>query len=737
MPRISVCCSVLNQSQLLMEMINSVRQQTYTDWELLIVDDGSTENIKEVVTAFNDERVKLIKRFDKNKGIPHGINYAMRHATGEFINPLAADELLTPQKFETQIAYMDEHPKVDAIWGLPQNGQIEERPTWEQFGLQAHNRSREHWLRTLLNLENVPIGGASMLARRAVFEELGYFDPQLEMFSDHEWFVRFFEAGKQGRVLPYRWALSRETEESVSKRTTMKKYTRELQYVRDRHRLEPPAVEPSVSVGIPVYNMAHWIGDTLKSLFEQTVPPNEIIIIDDCSTDNLAEVLSQYNDPRIKFFRFDENRGHMVAQNQMITMATGMFYVPLSADDTVDKTFIEKCLAQFKSYPWLEFVSTQTDFIDAAGVQIREDSQEKFHRDAMVIPKPVNQPRERWLQQLYYGNIYFGAGMYRRNALVEVGGWDKSHGVIADYEMYLRLLQRENISIVEEKLTHTRLHEKNHSNLETHAPSTDGKTLKQLYYEAKKPYYPPKMKVIIATPFYEMRGFAPYITSLAWTIKTLHMCGIEHEFWELSGDSYVDRARNTICTKFLEDPEATDLFFIDSDMQWNPEAFVHMLMQPEEVVGGSYPTKNLWNGWTSHPILKEEDGKLHPIGRALPDGSALLKAEAVASGFLRIKRSALEKFRDHYPDFRYKEPYADPSNKDRTYIEFFACGREGMTKYGEDMMFCKRLREMGMDMFIYPNVNIGHYGVKGWLGNYDKFLKGGGQVQDDSRQQVH
>ena len=103
MPRISVCCSVLNQSEWLREMIGSVHMQTFQDWELLIVDDGSTEDIAKVVKNFNDERIRLIHRFHKNKGIPHGINYAMRHAKSEFINPLAADEILSQDKFSDQI----------------------------------------------------------------------------------------------------------------------------------------------------------------------------------------------------------------------------------------------------------------------------------------------------------------------------------------------------------------------------------------------------------------------------------------------------------------------------------------------------------------------------------------------------------------------------------------------------------------------------------------------------------
>jgi glycosyltransferase involved in cell wall biosynthesis len=718
MPRVSVCCSVLNQSEWLKEMIASVFVQTFKDWELIIVDDGSTEDIKAVVDSFKDERI-IYHRFHKNKGIPHGINWAMNHARGEFINPLAADELLTPDKFETQVKFMDENPDIHCIWGLPQNGPVGLRPTHEQYSLRAHNRSNLAWVRTLINLENVPIGGASMLCRKSVFQDIGYFDQQLEIFSDHEWFVRFFKHGYQGRILPYRWMLSRHNPNAVSR--NMKGSVREINYVRQKHRVDTPIVDRKVTVAIPVFNMANYLPETLDSVFKQTVQPTEILIVDDCSTDNLSEVVSQYKDPRIKFFKFEENQGNVKAQNFMLTQATGTFYIPLSADDTLDPKYIEKLLNEFEQNPWLEFCASHTDFIDEAGNTITEPKL-PFQEAAMSIPKPTNLPREKFLGQLYYGNLYFGVGTYRTQALREVGGWE-NHGVISDYEMYLRLLQRENIKIVEEPLTHTRLHDRNQSNLSVNKPG-EGKTLQQLYRDAKAPYFAQRMKVIIATPFYEMKAFSPYVSSLASTIKLLTMLGIEHEFWELAGDSYVARARNTICTKFLEDVEATDLFFIDSDMSWNADAFVRMLMLPEGIVGASYPAKNMWESWTSIPEVREENGKFHPVGRPLQDGTALLNADTVATGFMRIKRQALEAFRDHYPQHRYKEPGADQSAPDREYIEFFATAREDGLWYGEDRMFCKRLKEMGQDLFIYPNVTVSHFGVKAWTGNYDKFLRG-------------
>ena len=190
-PKVSVCSQVLNSSEGLKVMVKSVIDQTFKDWELVIVDDGSTEDLKAVVDAFNDSRIRLI-RLDENVGVPKGINIAMKEAKGDYIGLLAADEFITPDKLQVQVEYMDTHLGVGCVWGLPGKGEFGLRPLWEQSMLRAHNRSSEAWLKTLLNLENVPIGGASLLMRTAVMRELGYMDENLSLFSDHELYCRFF-----------------------------------------------------------------------------------------------------------------------------------------------------------------------------------------------------------------------------------------------------------------------------------------------------------------------------------------------------------------------------------------------------------------------------------------------------------------------------------------------------------------------------------------------------------------
>lgn len=711
-PKVSICSQVLNNSAGLKKMIQSVIAQSYADWELVIVDDCSTEDLKKVVDAFNDSRIRLI-RLDLNVGVPAGVNLAMKEAKGEYIGVLASDEFITPQKLEIQVAYMDEHKGVDCTWGLPGKGEIGLRPLWEQGMLRAHNRSNEAWLRDLLGLQ-APIGGASLLMKRSVMESLGYMDENLTVFSDHELYCRFFSAGHTGVVLPYRWADEIKTAEKTQRELQAGKADKELAYVREKHKVIEPKTTGTVTIGIPSFNHAKYLKDSLGSVLAQTYQDLEILVLNDGGTDNFTDIVRSFRDPRIKVMAFPENMGVWEAQNQMAFRATGEFYVPFAADDILDPTYVARCLAEFQKNPWLEMVACHTDFIKEDGTDFNVPE-----NPMTSIPMMVTKPREQMLVDLHSGNRYHGVGMYRTKVISDVGGWEKEYKVIADYQMYLKLLQREAYHVIEEKLTHTRVDGKNLSLLDKERAAE----LPHLYTAARKPFYRQLMRVIIATPFYELKGFSPYIQSLQATIRLLTAHGIDWRFMDLSGDSYVHRARNTMCDVFLADPDATDLFFVDSDMSWNPDAFVKMCLLPEEVVGGSYPVKNCWDAWTSLPHWQQEGDQSVLKGRELGDGTALIEAHVVAGGFLRIKRSALEKFRKHYPDLWYREGSSSPDNPAKQFTQFFGAESIDHQFYGEDHMFSRKLREMGMKIFIYPNVDITHWGYKNFPGNFDHFLR--------------
>lgn len=102
--------------------------------------------------------------------------------------------------------------------------------------------------------------------------------------------------------------------------------------------------ERLISIITPVYNSEKYIGDTIKSVLEQTYSNWEMLIADDCSKDNTEQVVKQFNDPRIKYFKLKSNSGAAVARNEALEKAQGKIIAFLDADDMWKPEKLEKQL---------------------------------------------------------------------------------------------------------------------------------------------------------------------------------------------------------------------------------------------------------------------------------------------------------------------------------------------------------------------------------------------------------
>lgn len=232
----------------------------------------------------------------------------------------------------------------------------------------------------------------------------------------------------------------------------------------------------------------------------------------------------------------------------------------------------------------------------------------------------------------------------------------------------------------------------------------------------------PPLKLMIATPCYMSQEFSYYGDSMLETVRMLESIPVPWQKQTLNGDSYVDRAKNSIVANFLES-DCTDLLMIDSDMQWHPDSVGRMLRHTQDIVGGFFPMKNQWSQFAGS-LLPDENGNVPDVAKAIElwDGACLLPAYLLPGAFIRFKREVLERFADHYSDLVYQDPYADPSKPDRVYTAFFECARVDGIRAGEDAMFCRRAREMGMDLWVDPNITFGHFGIKGFHGNFHQSL---------------
>lgn len=105
---VSIIMPSYNTSKYISDSISSVQSQTYTNWELIIVDDCSTDDSIKVIKSFNEPRIRLLQNI-KNSGAAISRNYALREAKGKWIAFLDSDDTWAPEKLEKQIRFMEEH----------------------------------------------------------------------------------------------------------------------------------------------------------------------------------------------------------------------------------------------------------------------------------------------------------------------------------------------------------------------------------------------------------------------------------------------------------------------------------------------------------------------------------------------------------------------------------------------------------------------------------------------------
>jgi glycosyltransferase involved in cell wall biosynthesis len=185
MATVSVIMGGFNAAPYIGAAIESVQSQTFTDWELVVVDDGSTDSTAEIVAAFaaGDARVRLIRQ--TNKGISAARNRALSEATGAWLALLDSDDLWEPRFLEAQLAIFARHPEVDIVTG---NGWFLGGP---HHGLPARPWPDTRPAPTLASIlaDETAIFIMSIMRRR-VYTALGGFDEALRTNEDYEFWLR-------------------------------------------------------------------------------------------------------------------------------------------------------------------------------------------------------------------------------------------------------------------------------------------------------------------------------------------------------------------------------------------------------------------------------------------------------------------------------------------------------------------------------------------------------------------
>ena len=187
MQKVSVVLTCYNGARWISAAIESILAQTYKNFELVVIDDGSTDNSKEIISSYlYDERVRYI--YQENRGFSSAINRGIKESRGDLIGFIGQDDLWLHNKLKLQVEYLNKHKEVDLVLSsffvIDPQGRI-----MRIINVEISNVSSKRKFIEKLFMGNF-IGFETVLVKRECFDKVGFFDEDMVGFSDHDMWLR-------------------------------------------------------------------------------------------------------------------------------------------------------------------------------------------------------------------------------------------------------------------------------------------------------------------------------------------------------------------------------------------------------------------------------------------------------------------------------------------------------------------------------------------------------------------
>ncbi|MBI5912305.1 MAG: glycosyltransferase [Betaproteobacteria bacterium] len=254
-PRVAVLLPVYNGAKYIAEAVRSVLTQTFADFELIVIDDGSTDCSAEVLEGFSDTRLRVI-RFSENRGLVAALNHGIRESRSELIARMDADDICMPTRFERQVDFLDSHPKV-ALCG-----------TWtRQFGDNSFVRrppveAKQIRARMFLGWA---MDHPSIMLRRSFLElhDLAY-DDDFKHVEDFDLFLRAAELGDLANLPEILLRTRAHAEETSVVHEIEQVQTEALLLVRVLRKLMPEVTKEEEEFHLQILNNPVEVSDLPK-----------------------------------------------------------------------------------------------------------------------------------------------------------------------------------------------------------------------------------------------------------------------------------------------------------------------------------------------------------------------------------------------------------------------------------------------------------------------------------------
>lgn len=453
-PLVSIIIPVYNGENFVEEAIRSALNQTYQNIEIILVNDGSTDNTEKICKKFS--QIKYF--YQENKGVAAALNKGIREAKGQYFSWLSHDDLYKNQKIEKQIEFINKQKNKELI--LWSNYEIIDE-TGQKCGETKFEMvfSPNYLLTPLFPIFNGLIHGCSLLIPFSLLKEFeseeGVFDERLRYTQDYDLWYRLFRKSPL-YFLPEPLIISRQHSQQDSKKVknfhecdelwirmfkslnpsemlalsadheslclSLASLTKSAQYLSAYDYFKQKSLEfleeekvfnrkPLVSVIIPFHNRVDTTVEAVRSVLAQTEKDWELILVNDGSTADISEIEKiKETDPRIKLIELEMNQGASEARNHGIKISAGKFVAFLDSDDLWLPNKLQVQIGLMQKNNWkashtsylVQTATTSVTKVDSG--QLRYDTRTAIRGCGIATPTVVLERKFLMNQQLLFNS---------------------------------------------------------------------------------------------------------------------------------------------------------------------------------------------------------------------------------------------------------------------------------------------------------------------------------------------
>ena len=192
-PKVSVVMAVYNGAAYLRPAIDSILEQTFTDFEFIIVDDGSTDQTPEILQTYDDRRIRIISQ--DNQGPAAAANKGIKASSAEYIARLDADDVAAPDRLDKQVEFLDRNPDYVIVGGFMEFITADGHPIYVQTLPTSSDDINQS-----IQAGGCPLVHSSVMFRKQSAFECGLYNTDLKYYHDPDFYKRLAETGKMANL---------------------------------------------------------------------------------------------------------------------------------------------------------------------------------------------------------------------------------------------------------------------------------------------------------------------------------------------------------------------------------------------------------------------------------------------------------------------------------------------------------------------------------------------------------